>query len=935
MRRILMTAVVLLSLTGRLNAMPGEPKTAMIADVELGYDTERGFRHPGGLHTQADFDRVKKQLANGNRKVTEAYNILKNAAYAQPTVQTSPVETIVRGGSGENYINAARGATMAYQNALRWKIEGNESCAKAAVRILMSWANVTKNISGTSDQCLAVGLYGYQFAQAAELMRDYEGWARSDFERFKWWMLNLWYPKAIGFLRNRNGTWENSGKWWQAPGHYWSNWGLCNVMCVISIGILCDDVFIYNQGMSYYKYDQVGTFKNPRTDNPIKNDGLTEFLGNLVVTTVDSELETGAYGQLGQMNESGRDTGHSAMALGLAIDVAKVGWNQGDDLFSYMNHRLAAGIEYVAAQTQSVPNLPWTNYHYGSNGYYYTDSRAWLMTEPALGAQMRPYWGTVIGIYESVKGVTMPFSEQSYNQMGIDGGGQGSTSGGYDHLGYSVLMNTYEEQLATAEKVPTELSPKIEYGGTLNTNLIPSLSLERQLGNVDGNVTLHGELGGLVNTYQTNNKTCVPYGMIVKLMPQLPDGEEDTGLWSWNTGEKERNITVVADKSYVYRVTYTNKNGVKSEQAFTIAVEGDCNPSTVQGTITYNGESIEDTEVEVFYGDKVTLNLKDNGGYGTYEWETGQKTASVTVGPIKEEQFIRGTFFNQGGARTSYVFHIKVKYIRQDISINGATTEYTEPVMVDEGDKVVIGPYVPASYPYASYRWNTGETTRQLTFEKMDTTGVFTVDYSLNGETGSYVYEVITRAATSPYHIAPGIYQVRHRATDTYLYFPGSGKRLGFLAQDQVGGVDSLVWRITECNDEGRFQLQTMTDGSFISSTYRAADTAPDTPPFRVDKAAGAQMYALLASNGYYLKIGASGNIMNDGKTITAYPFDIIPYDGTLGIGREQTGKEAGTMKEEYFTLTGIRTVMPRHGVYVVRRTMTDGSIRTRVITIR
>ena len=76
------------------------------------------------------------------------------------------------------------------------------------------------------------------------------------------------------------------------------------------------------------------------------------------------------------------------------------------------------------------------------------DSRAWLMTEPALGAQMRPYWGTVIGIYESVKGVTMPFSEQSYNQMGIDGGGQGSTSGGYDHLGYSVLMNTYEEQLA-------------------------------------------------------------------------------------------------------------------------------------------------------------------------------------------------------------------------------------------------------------------------------------------------------------------------------------------------------------------------------------------------------------------------------------------------------------------------------------------------------
>ena len=92
------------------------------------------------------------------------------------------------------------------------------------------------------------------------------------------------------------------------------------------------------------------------------------------------------------------------MSLGLAVDLAKIGWNQGDDLYAYMDHRLAAGIEYLAAQTQSVEGLPWTNYMYGTNGYYYTDGRAWLMTGPALGAQMRPYWGTVIGIYEGVKG---------------------------------------------------------------------------------------------------------------------------------------------------------------------------------------------------------------------------------------------------------------------------------------------------------------------------------------------------------------------------------------------------------------------------------------------------------------------------------------------------------------------------------------------------
>ena len=540
---------------------------------------DRGFIHPSGLHTQADFDRVKAQIADGNATVKAAYQKLTSAAYAQSSVQTYPVETIVRGGgSGENYINACRGATMAYQNALRWKIGGTKANAEAAVRILMAWANTTKAIGGDSNYALAAGLYGYQFAQAAELMRDYEGWSREDFASFQRWMLDVWYPSSIGFLRGRNGTWENSGKWWQAPGHYWSNWGLCNALCVCMIGILCDDVFMYNQGMSYFKYDQCGTFTEVRTEVPIKNDGLTEFLGNLVVTTYGSDLETGSYGLLGQMNESGRDTGHSAMALGLAVDLAKVGWNQGDDLFAYMNHRLAAGIEYVAAQTQSVTGLPWVNYQYGQSGYYYTDSRAYVMTEPALGAQMRPYWGTVIGVYEGVKGVRMPFSEVSYQNMGIDEGGQGSTSGGYDHLGYSVLMNTRDEQLCPADHVPTELTPKMEYSGTLNTNLIPSLTQERSRGLVSGKVISHNELGGLVNTFTTNNNTTVPTGQTLTLLPQLPDGEEDTGLWQWNTGETTRDITVQTDKSHIYRVTYTNARGIESQLSFAIAVKGDCTP---------------------------------------------------------------------------------------------------------------------------------------------------------------------------------------------------------------------------------------------------------------------------------------------------------------------------------------------------------------------
>lgn len=651
MKKIKAIVGLLLLMTGQAVAQTAE------------YDTDRGFIHPGGLHTQADFDRVKAQLEAGNTKVKQAWQKLTSSEFSQSSVQTYPTEIIVRGGSGENYMNAARGAAMAYQNALRWKIAGTKANANAAVRILMAWARTTKGIGGDSNYALAAGLYGYQFAQAAELMRDYEGWSREDFSEFQRWMLNVWYPSAIGFLRRRNGTWENADKWWQAPGHYWSNWGLCNALCVISIGVLCDDVFIYNQGMSYFKYDQCGTFKDPRTEVPIKNDGLTEFLGNFVVTTYESELETGAYGLLGQLNESGRDAGHSSMSLGVALDVAKVGWNQGDDLFAYMNHRIAAGIEYLAAQSLSVEGLPWVDYIYGTNGYYYTDSRTWTMTEPAMGAQMRPYWGTVIGIYEGVKGVEMPFSEQAYTNMGIDGGGSGSTSGGYDHLGFSVLMNTRNEQLCPAENIPTELSPKMEYGGTINANLIPSLTQEKTRKLVVGTTIYHNELGGLVNTYSTNNKTGVPKGTAITLMPQLPEGEEDTGNWLWNTGEITRNLTITADKSYIYRVTYTNYNGVKSQLAFSIFVQGDCIPSDdFSVTIKVNNAIVGTNEATVVTGNKVTLSIS-GVSYGSWEWWNGSKAATITTGKIERDTIFTITAYNQGEA--AYTREIKI-HVRDD-----------------------------------------------------------------------------------------------------------------------------------------------------------------------------------------------------------------------------------------------------------------------------
>ena len=834
------------------------------------YNTNRGFVHPGGLHTQEDFDRIKDLLAKGDPTITAAVKVLTQAAYAQSTAGTSPVQTIVRGGGkGENYINAARGATIAYQNALVWKITGNKANASHAINVLMQWANTTKGIGGDSNYALAAGLYGYQFAQAAELLRDYEGWAPERFEQFRQWMLQVWYPSAMGFLRGRNGTWENVGKWWQAPGHYWSNWGLCNALCVMSIGVLCDDVFIYNQGLSYMKYDQVGTFTDPRTANPILNDGLTEFMGNLVVTVTNTpaNLKASSYGTIGQMQESGRDIGHATMAAGLAIDIAHMAWNQGDDLFSFMDNRLAAGIEFVAAQTQNIEGLPWTNYKYGSGGIYYTDNRCWTMTGPALGNQIRPYWGTVIGHYQGVLGKDMPYSEMAYANLiknGPDGGGQGSTSGGYDHLGYSVLMN-YRDHKATAEEVPTLLAPKM----------------------VVGNDTLsHNELGGLVNTFKTNNNTGVAKGTVIQLLPQLRDGSEDSGQWQWNTGETTRNLTVTANESYVYRVCYTNKHGVKSYLCFSIAVQGDCEPTPVEVSATYNGVTATDS-ITIFYDDAITLKATSKDGFGSFAWSTGATNSNITVKNLRNDTLFTVAFKNQGGAISYDTIRVHLKYFRPQMAVNGKVKVDTVQCLCQPGDKVAFAPYVPSTFKDIRFQWSSGSTERSVTYNDIQTTIVDTLVYTLFGKSDTVCY-VAYLSDTLDSAIPEGYYLIRDRFHDTYLTnntvegLPYANAT--FTAKKEGDALQQQAWKVTNENVDGPcYDLQNLADQRYLALTMRM--TASTRTPYYFRKATGTQWYHLRNKRPCYFTINDDGTVDHTTYYVpTNFPVELIPYTLPAGI---------------------------------------------------
>lgn len=885
------------------------------------YDTNRGFLHPGGLHSQADFDRIKRQLAEGNATVKSAYQKLKNSQYAQPSTYFGPTESVIRGGSGQNYINCARAAATAYQNGLRWKIEGSVACAKQAVRILNDWATTCKKVDGDTNYALAAGLYGYQFAQAAELVRDYEGWTESDFRKFKRWMLDVWYPSNTYFMRARNGTWENLDHWWRAPGHYWSNWGLCNALSLVSIGVLCDDVAVYNQGMSYFKYDQEGTFKDPRIATTIQNDGLDEFLGNLVVTTAESELEAGAYGRLGQMQESGRDIGHACMALGLAVDLAKVGWNQGDDLFAYMDHRLAAGIEFVAGQEQELTGMPWTRYEYYD--VRTAPGSGWFMDSYVTGTQSRPYWGTVIGIYEGVKGVRMPLSEWSYNRMGIDGVTNIGVSGDCDHLGFSVLTSTYDEQLCPPEKVPTELSPLMEYDGELAT-LIPSLSGEQKRGMVSGSTLHHNEMGALFGSNTINNRNSVPRGHTVKLMPQLPDGEEDTGLWRWDTGEQTRDITVNTDRSRIYRVTYTNQNGIESQQCFAIAVENDCEPTTITPSITMGSQNMEGkTSATVMYGQTVTLKLAPSSSWGTYQWSTGQTDASITTAPLLSARDITGYYVNQVSGVSAQTFHFDIIYAEPYATV-GTTTTKTDKVLLNAGDAVTLSINTPTVIGNGDVTWNDGTKGKKLSLDNVQTSGTYTATFQLNGETIETTFIVYVKATEAPV-IETGNYAIVEAATGRLLTGHGKNVAVTFEEGDIQSPAKEQTWFIDSQNDT-RYSITNLPDSLGLSTAAKL--TTSRLYSFTFDGAEGYSQYGLhtgyTASSYKYWTVKDDGTLLTTNTKLTDFPFMLVPISKETGIEDVTIGNLASA-NSGWYDLSGRKIVnrtsvngkMPR-GVYIV-----------------
>lgn len=409
------------------------------------------IQHPCMLHSADDIAYTKSHL--GASPWAEAYQKLLTSGYSNNNYTASPVKYLARLDAGNwgdgggrwddaglrdeyypgihnNYTNFFRDCAAAYQLALKWQLSGDAAAAQTAVKILEDWAAVNKGLLLGRDKWkddvidsneYLIMFQIHQAANAAELLRDYDNWDTSaGFQGVVDWMTTYFYPFCSKFLEMNDGD------------HWWMNWDLASMTAILSMGILSDSQDMINEAILYFK----------------QGHGPGCIMRKGVIAVYDDPSGTGE--KLAQGNESGRDQGHNTLYAAMVGTFCQMAYNIGEDLFSFEDGRAIAFAQYVAKYNllkdgiesgvsdasfkYPESSLPFTEYSYNGG----------TMTQISADGRgsVRPGWDIWAG-YCAAHGVKATYITEFAERYRPDGGGghYGSTSGGFDQLGFSTLMH--------------------------------------------------------------------------------------------------------------------------------------------------------------------------------------------------------------------------------------------------------------------------------------------------------------------------------------------------------------------------------------------------------------------------------------------------------------------------------------------------------------
>ncbi|OUU76843.1 MAG: hypothetical protein CBC27_01035, partial [Opitutia bacterium TMED67] len=356
--------------------------------ISLNASAASRFVHPGLLHSQDDINRIKKAVTEKEGPIYEGFKILLESPFSKMEYRMQgPVEEWGRA-PNINTGQAQNDAKAAYQNALMWAITGKQPHANKSIEILNAWAKKLKKVSGI-DGVLASGLQGFQFVNAAELVRyTNSGWTEVEAKRCEASFKNAWLPTIEHYAYFANGNWETAA-----------------LQTKMAIAVFCDDSELFEEAIRY-------------SVNGCGNGSIP----NMIVYSS------------GQCQETTRAQHYAQLGIGLLTCAAEVAWQQGVDLYGWNNNRILKGYEYIArfGLGEEVPYRHYLDrtgkYGFGGRNNHYTE-----ISKISRG-DFWPIYERNYQHYAKRRGILAPYSKQVVEMKRPEGHSS-------DHVGLGTLSH--------------------------------------------------------------------------------------------------------------------------------------------------------------------------------------------------------------------------------------------------------------------------------------------------------------------------------------------------------------------------------------------------------------------------------------------------------------------------------------------------------------
>ena len=350
----------MLPIQNRLNwsKLPSVAILALVATIPANAE----FVHPGVAHSRESIDTVRAKIKAGEQPWTDAWAKLKATREASFQWRPEARANVERGPSNNPNIGSSEfsaDAMAAYVHAVCWCLTDDKRHAQKSTEIMDAWSETLESI-GNHDARLLIGMSGYKFCIAAELIRHtWDGWPKDRQNRFEKMLRDVWYPIISDFYPSANGNWDAS-----------------MLQAMMAMGVFMDDHAMFDRAKDYY----------------LNGDG-NGAIGNY-------------FSETGQCQESGRDQSHTQMGLEYLSNTCETAWIQGIDLYGALDNRLLKGFEYTAAYNlgHDMPYEPYRSYE----GRYYYKS----ISDSARG-RLRPMYEKVFNHYANREDLKAPFTAQA------------------------------------------------------------------------------------------------------------------------------------------------------------------------------------------------------------------------------------------------------------------------------------------------------------------------------------------------------------------------------------------------------------------------------------------------------------------------------------------------------------------------------------------